>query len=388
MDQPHLSSQLEYLEQKHQEDQQKIALLEQTTEAQTYEIQEQNRRIQKLEEALAAARLELARIPQIDERLDNFRGEILQYVEQHYERQRQGSVMPNQMIDTQFENQTKAINELRREVDKAQRYDEQILLARTEVERVNKVVSTFEARLNEVSKKLEERTRSVSYIEEQRQTDARRIAEVQMELPKLQKQIESSLTKVQMVERQIPQFGKYEVAIEEIREELRRHREHMDFQMAQRERLLKNWTDLAEEQEQRMSDHEKLMDKYVEHYQLNKRALASLQEFQERLQREQHQTEELQRLAVERQRATLEKLQADYEQRWQKQGLEWKPQVTDLRQDIQSLRKQFGEFEKSSKEVGKQIDMILQIIEEDIQARTASTQEWQYRFEQLASGRS
>lgn len=388
MEQPHLASQLEYLEQKHQEDQHKIALLQQHIEGQTYELQQQANRIQKLEEALAAARLPLARVPQIDERLDQVKGELMHFIEQQYGRQRQANSVPNSMLNTQLENQTKVINELRREVDKAQRYDEHIMLARTEVERLNKTVSTFEARVNDVSRKLEERTRSVSYIEEQRRADSQRLAELQTELPKLQKQIEAGLAKIQTVEQQMPQFGKYEIAIEEMRDELRRHREHMDFQMAQRERLLKNWTDLAEEQEQRMTEHEKLMEKYVEHYQLNKRALVSLQEFQERLQREQHQTEELQRLAEERQRATLEKLQADYEQRWQKQGLEWKPQVMDVRNDLHTLRKQIEDLKKSDREFSQQIDMILQIIEEDIQARTASTQEWQYRFEQLASGRT
>ena len=39
MEQPHLSSQIEYLEQKHQEDQAKIAALQQQAEAQAYELQ-------------------------------------------------------------------------------------------------------------------------------------------------------------------------------------------------------------------------------------------------------------------------------------------------------------------------------------------------------------
>lgn len=388
MDQPHLSSQLEYLEQRHQEDQQKIALLQQKTESQDYQLQEQSGRIQKLEEELAAARLTLTRIPQIDQRLDNFKDEMLHFLEQQYNRQQRSSSDPGQMIKTQLENHTKMLNELSRELDKIRRYDEQILLARTEVERINTVVSTFEARVHELSKKLEERTRSVTYLEEQRQADAHRVAALQVELPKTQKQVESSLSKIQMVEQQISQFGKYEVAIEEMRDEIRRHREHMDFQMAQRERLMKNWADLAEEQEQRVGEQEKLMEKYLEHYQLNKRALASLQEFQERLQREQHQAEELQRLAEERQRTTLEKTQADYEQRWRKQGMEWKPQLNDLQKNLDNLKEQIHNIEKTNQTINQQIDMVLQILEEDIQARAASTQTWQHRFEEIASGRS
>jgi chromosome segregation ATPase len=193
---------------------------------------------------------------------------------------------------------------------------------------------------------------------------------------------------IQMVEQQIPQFGKYESALADVREEIRRHREYMDFQMAQRERLMKNWTELAEEQEQRIKEHESLMDKYLEHYQLNKRALASLQEFQERLQREQHQAEELQRLAENRQRAAMEKLHTDYEQRWQKQGLEWQPQIESLKRDIATLQNNIAQLKKFNQTVEDRIEMILQIIEEDVQSRAVSVQEWQDRFEQLASGRT
>jgi chromosome segregation ATPase len=388
MDQPHFSSQLEYLEQRYLADQEKIARLQQQAESQAYLLQEQSQRIQKLEESLAQARLTIARVPQLDEQLINFKSEVLHTLEQRYSQRNQTTVNAGQALTSQLEGHTKILNELRRDVDKTQRYDEQILLARTEVERLNKFVSIFEARFDELNKKVDARTESTSYLEEQRRADTHRVAELQNVLPKLQQKVETSLTKIQMVEQQIPQFGKYESALADVREEIRRHREYMDFQMAQRERLMKNWTELAEEQEQRIKEHESLMDKYLEHYQLNKRALASLQEFQERLQREQHQAEELQRLAENRQRAAMEKLHTDYEQRWQKQGLEWQPQIESLKRDIATLQNNIAQLKKFNQTVEDRIEMILQIIEEDVQSRAVSVQEWQDRFEQLASGRT
>jgi chromosome segregation ATPase len=388
MDQPHMASQLEYLEQRHQEDQAKIARLQQQAEAQTYELQQQALRLLKLEEELTVARLALTRIPQLDDRIDHLKNELVQLLDDHFERRAQPAMTAGHGLSSQLDNHTKALNELRREVEKTRRYDEQILLARTEVERLNKVVSTFESRFQTLNKQIEERARSVGYLEEQRRADAQRMVELQSEFPEVQKKVEAGLAKLKTVEQQIPQFGKYEVALEDVREEIRRHREHMDFQMAQRERLMKNWTELAETQEQRMKDNEKLMEKYVEHYQLNRRALASLQDFQEQLQREQHQTEELQRLAENRQRAMLEKIQAEYEGRWQKQGLEWQPQILSLQKDMAAVKEQFNELKKYDQTIKQQLEMILQILEEDIQARASATQEWQYRFEELAGGRS
>ncbi|MDX1522927.1 MAG: hypothetical protein R3264_14965 [Anaerolineae bacterium] len=384
---PTLASQLEYLEQRHQADKEKIARLEQLVEAQKYEIQEQTVRLQKFSEDLAEAKLVVKRVPALEEELARFRGEILQSIEQRYDRRSHGVELENG-LSSQIDNHTKALHELRRELDKTQRYEEQILLARTEIERLSKKVSEADARSEALSKQLAEGLRSSSYQDEQRQTDAHRIAELQREFPSLQQQMESSLVKIQTIEKQIPQYGKYEIALEELRDEIRRHREHMDFQMAQRERLMKNWSDMVDSQTRRMKDNEKLMDKYVEHYQLNKRALASLQEFQEQLQREQHQSEELQRLTEKRQRATMEKIQADYEQRWQKYGMELQPRLEDLQKELAKLKGETDSLAKFDQHVNEQITMILQILEEDIQSRAAATQEWQDRFEQLASGKS
>jgi hypothetical protein len=158
MDQPHFSSQLEYLEQRYLADQEKIARLQQQAESQAYLLQEQSQRIQKLEESLAQARLTIARVPQLDEQLINFKSEVLHTLEQRYSQRNQTTVNAGQALTSQLEGHTKILNELRRDVDKTQRYDEQILLARTEVERLNKFVSIFEARFDELNKKVDART--------------------------------------------------------------------------------------------------------------------------------------------------------------------------------------------------------------------------------------
>ncbi|MBN1219308.1 MAG: hypothetical protein JXM69_10300 [Anaerolineae bacterium] len=383
MEQPHLASQLEYLEQQHQEDQTKIAELQQRAETQAYQLQEQTQRIQGLESELAEARLVLNRVPQFEERLDHLKRELLQVIEERYGR-RQPGVPDAPSTTAQFDSYTKTLNEMRRELDKIRRHDEQISLARTELERMNKTASVFQADLDKLGKQVDERVRAARYMEEQRTADARRVAELQADMPALQKRLEANQSKIQTMEQQTLQFGQYEIALEEVREEIRRHREHMDFQAAQRERQMKTWNDLAETLQRRMDEYEGLMEKYAEHYQLNRRALSSLQDFQERLQREQHQTEELQRLAEERQRAEMEKLQAGYGQRWQKQTMEWKGQAETLQNDIAILKKQTDEITKFNQTIERQMTLILQIIEEDVQARAIAAQEWQQHFEKLA----
>jgi DNA repair exonuclease SbcCD ATPase subunit len=130
------------------------------------------------------------------------------------------------------------------------------------------------------------------------------------------------------------------------------------------------------------------MEKYAEHYQLNKRALETLQDFQERLQRDQHHFGELQRLAEERQRAELEKIRADYEQRWKKQNMELEPQFGDVQKSIQTIQERLAELTKLHQTLENQMSMVLQILEEDALARASAINAWQERLEAIANGQA
>jgi len=350
-------------------------------------VQEQSHHIQQLEAEVTQANTRLGAAAQFDARLTHLKEEMLQLIK----RRTRGAEPPtlsagNSMVMKQLDNQATALNHLRREVAKTDRFDEQILLARTESGRVNQEVNKLRAQMDEIRRLLDERTNPITFLEEQRRTDVRKLAELQGELPELRKKIEGNTSKVQVVSQQVPQFAKYEAALDSMRGEIRSHREHLDFQLAQRERQLKDWTALAEDTERRIREIESSMEKYTEFYQLNKRSLTSLQDFQERLQRDQHRFGELQRLNEDRQRTAIEKFQAEFEQRWQKQAMEMQPQFVGFQKSVESLQKRLEELVKLHDTIDSQLNLVLQIIEEDIQNRAVAATGWQRRFEEIAEG--
>ena len=387
MEQPHLSSQLEYLEQKIQESHNLIAKLQQRVEVQEYQIQEKSHQIEKLAGQLEQANAQVARTTEFEEQLNSVKDDMRQMIEQRIHRFQPAPADPTNsggMVTQQMENHAKAIRDLRREVEKTERFDDQITLARTESQRLSKSVIEFQAKLDALSKQVDERVKPIRLLEDQRRSDVRILTELQTELPKLHQKADTGLTKIQIVEQKIPQFAKYEAVLASMREEIRRHREHMDYQIAQRERQVKDWSELAETAARHIAESKREMGKYAEHYQLNRRALASLQDFQERLKNEQHRFGELQRLAEERQRSEFEKFQAEFEQRFQKRSMELEPHLTDFQRSIELLQKKLEEVDKYSKGFEEQITLVMQIVEEDIQARTLATMSWQQRFEEIA----
>ena len=71
-------------------DQAGLVELQQQVKTQLHQLQEQTHRIQQLEAELTEARLTLARVPQLDERLDRMKNEFLQVFEERYGRPQPG----------------------------------------------------------------------------------------------------------------------------------------------------------------------------------------------------------------------------------------------------------------------------------------------------------
>ena len=341
-----------------------IAQLEQRIELQESQLQQQARQLQQLQTQFAA--------------MQNQGNSSEDVTPERY--QASGGVL------TQLDSHAKAITNLHRELDKGQRYEEQLAVARHDYDRLHKEATLVKDRLDKLQHYIEERVHSLTYFEEQRRNDSRRLSELQAELPNLQRKVETAvLAKIQVVERQMPQFAEYQMELEKIREDIRRDRQAMDYQVAQRERQIKLWLEQAESHEQRIHKYTQSLERYEDQYLTNRRTLEALQDFQERLERDQHQTGELQRLSEERQLAAFDKWKAEYEQRWQSQNSQWKPGFSDLQRTLQALQNQITEIQKFNRTIEQQLDLVLRIMEEDVQHRSGMAEQWQRRFEEIAS---
>lgn len=384
MDQPHLATHLAHLESLHEQHQAQMAQFQQQLAQQAETIREQAQTIQTLRVELVSTHSQLNRMSQLEEQLARLKSDVSVALQAREGRhQREPTPVQPAISTEQLAQQATLIRDMRRELDDIQRADQQLSLSRTEMSRLSTVVDTFEAELHKLRRELEEKIRPLAFIDEQRRANMQRITELELELPKLRKQLEDGRAKVVLLEQRIPPFGQYDTALDQLRTEVRQYREKATLQTQAQDRDAQRWTDLVQAHEDKLTEYTSLIEKYQEHYHLNQRALASLQEFQERIQREQHHAIELQRLTEERQWAAIEKWKTDYEQRWQRQRIEWKPEVAELDKSLADITKQLRAFVEMHQALEQQVDLVLQILEEDIQTRTQAGLDWQSRFEQI-----
>lgn len=385
MEYAQLESRVAFLDNQYRREREEMAQLRQRLEKSEAEKEELGKRLAALENELLSVKSELPKIDMLDSRTERFKAEVLNTLENQKERQRQSLKDAERSRNIEMESQTKAINEVRRELSRTRNLDELITLARTETERQAASIISISKRLDDFIHSTEEHIHTISYLEEQRRSDVQKVNEIQGSSSELHSRITLQQSKIELLEKQIPQFGQFQTALEKVRESVRAEVEKSQYQQAKVERTLKTWDELSATLQNRVEGFAERLDRYAEHHQRNIKALESLQEFQERLQREQHEFTELQRLTTDRLRSQTESWQTTQEQSIRKHIIQTERKLDETTRHIERLRDSIDQAAVQLDPLQDQFTFLLRIIEEDALARAVAARDWQVRFEQLAT---
>jgi chromosome segregation ATPase len=380
-----LESRISFLDSEYRREKADLAQLRHRLDLSEGEREELLKRIEALEAELLAHKSETQRINLLETKIERFKTEVMSALENQQTKQRQVVKEVERSRNAEMESHTKAINEIRREVERSRNLDELITLARTETERQSGVLISFQQRLDTLARQIDEQLRSISYLEEQRRADAKRVSELQAETPDLFKRINLQSSKIELLEQQIPQFGQFQLALEENREAIKVEVERVQYQMAQVDRKLKQWDELSASLLRRLEEYESRMERYAEHYQMNRKSLETLENFQEKLYREQREFIELQRLAFDRQQSKLQEWEAIQEKSIRDQAIEAEKRINEIIKSVKEFQLGFKDVLPRLETQQRQLTLVLKIAEEDALARTISAKEWQTRFEELAT---
>ena len=318
---------LTWLDEERRRDKAELAKLQQRVESQTAEIAEQARSIQELEGSLARTRAQLTKFSQLEKAIEQLRTELVLLVEQNEERRRKAELDAERVRQLERGSQTRTLGEIRKELQKLPRYEEELQLRKAEDQRLGEVLLSLQQQITDFGRDLENRTRDIPYLQEQPRQNAKRIAELQQETPELFKRTEEQATKLQLLEELVrkndQRIRELDLAASQLGQKQAEFFESLRQSEQDRERQMTEWAEQMEEQRQQMKRYEVQMRQATELHQENKQALAALEKFEERIKQEQAEVAELQRLAEKRQKHQLEEWQAENEKRWKTNLLIW-----------------------------------------------------------------
>jgi hypothetical protein len=370
---------LTWLDEERRRDKTELAKLQQRVESQAAEITEQARRIQELEGRLARTQAQLTKFPQLEKALDQLRDELVLLIERHDEQRRTAEMDAERVRQVERDSQARVLGEIRKELQKLPRHEEELQLRRAEDQRLGEVLLNLQQQITDFGRDLENRTRDIPYLQEQPRQNAKRIVELQQETPELFQRTEALSTKLQLLEelvrRSEHQIGELDLVGAELKQKQEEFFEAIRLSEQQRERQMNEWAELMDEQCRKMEAYEVQMRQSTEQYEKNKQALAALEKLEERLKRDQAEVAELQRLAEKRQKHQLDEWQAEDEKRWKKHTIIWEQHWRNQDRWNEEQATRLGSLEESSEANRAQITALWQTWQEYARRQITEMQE-------------
>ena len=362
MDLTQLSQMVTWLDEEHRRDREEIAKLDQRLQGMTIENQEQARRIQDLEGRLANTQAQLTRFTQMDQALQQLKNEVTVLMSKETEARLQTERENDRARAGERETVARAIAEIRKELPRFGRIDEELVTRQAEDQRLGETILGLRQSVNNVSKDLDERTRTLPYVIEQRAQDNKRIAAVQAETVELFKRTDTVPGKLAILEERIQRLERDLEKIRPVPDVLRREQqtfiEAQKLGEVERGRRMEQWEAAFIEQKKAIESQIVRMREFAAQYEASQRALKSLEEFQGQILRGQKQVSELQRLAEERQRKELAAWQTENEQRWKKELLRWEYATQEQQKATAKIVERFPPIERATALIQRDLEAL------------------------------
>jgi hypothetical protein len=391
MDLGQLTQMTTWLDEEHRRNKAELIRLQQQLQRQEGENQDQSLAIRGLEERAANVQTQLLRFTQIEGALEQLKEEVAHMLAQADERRQQDARETERVRSIERDNVSRALNEIRRDLQRVARLDEEMGLRKAEQQRVGESVLSMQQELNTLSQDVENKLRTLAFLEDGRQQDTKRIARLQQESLEALKRLEQQGSRLQMLEdvsqRQERDSDELKLLLSQLRTA---QREFIEGQLLEAERLkrtMAEWIDTLEAQSKQMKAFTAQMQEYTETFREDRQVVGNVERFQEMIKREQTQVSELQRLAEERQKRQLEQWQEESEKRWRKELLRWDHQWGEQAKRNQDVSDQFLDAGARLAQHRAEIDAAWKFLESQVTYQTQETRRWLGEMTRLLEGR-
>jgi hypothetical protein len=380
MDLGQLTQMTTWLDEEHRRDKAELIRLQQQLESQEGELQDQSRTIKELEGRVVSVQSQLLQFRQLQTALQQLKDEVVQMLAQADERRQQENRETERVRAIERDNVSRALNEIRRDMQRLFRAEEEMGLRKAEQQRLSDALLNLQQEFNALSQEAENKLRSIPFLEDGRQQDAKRIAQLQQESLEALKRLEQQGSRLQMIEditqRQERDMGEMKEVVSQLRKSQREFIEGQLLEAEQLKRKMAEWAEVMELQMKKMDEFTARMQQFAEQFREDRQVVDNVERFQEMIRREQNQVAELQRLAEERQKRQLEQWAEENEKRWRKELLRWDHQWGEQAKRNQQIGDQFTSAEARLAQHRKEIDAAWKFMEAQITYQTQESRRW------------
>jgi hypothetical protein len=380
MDMGQLTQMATWLDEEHRRDKAELIRLQQRVESQEGELQDQSRIIKELEGRMVTMQSQLLRSSQIEVALQQLKDEVVQMFSQADERRQQERRELERVRAIERDNVSKALNEIRRDLQRLPQINEEVALRKAEQQRQGESLLNIQQTVGALSQEVDNKVRGIPFLEDGRQQDAKRIAQLQQESLEALKRTEQQGSRLQMLEDAIQRQERQTTEVKELVAQLRvSQREFIEGQLLETEqvkRRIAEWVETLEVYVKKMDEHTTRMQQMTEAFREDRQVVANVERFQEQIKREQTQVAELQRLGEERQKRQLAEFEDENEKRWRKELLRWDHQWAEQDKRNKKVAEQFLAAESRLAQHRLELDGTWKFMEAQISYQTQESRRW------------
>jgi ABC-type transporter Mla subunit MlaD len=380
MDLGQLSQMTTWLDEEHRRSKAEFISLQQKVQRLETELEDQSQVLRSLEERVAGIQAQQITFTRLDAALKELKEDVSHMLAQADERRQQESRETAQVRAIERDNVSRTLNEIRSDLQRLPRLDEEVSLRKVEQQRLGESVLAIQQNLNTLGKEVENKLRSVSFLEDGRQQDTKRIARLQQESLEALKRLEQQGSRLQMLEdvmqRQERDTGELKGLVSQVRTSQQEFIEKQLLTIEQFKRQMTEWSEQLDVYTKKMTDFSAKMQTFSDTFREDRQVVDNIERFQEQIRREQAQVAELQRLGEERQRRQLEQWQEENEKRWRKELLRWDHQWGEQAKYNGQTNNNFSSVEERLARHRAEIEAGWKFIDFQINYRTQETRRW------------
>lgn len=320
IDMGEIMSRLDWLDEERRQAAKKIAELEQRTTFQERELQGRDLRIQDLERQVANLLAQLARMPQVDTKLQQFRDDTVRLIEQFDQKRISGLEELERLRRVEHEMQVREIAQVNKELSHISRLQDSMQLREAEEERLAHLIGVLQNRVTEMSGRIESFPRSITYLEETERQNARSVSTLQTSIHEVTRRFEDinsrldvSAGAVKRVEVAVEGFTKIQ---EEVRQTLKTWTEQIQIGEYDRNQKLEGWQRTLQEQKAQIDQFKVEWVKFADQYKEARMAVQSFSPWQKQIEQQQRETAELTRVEIGRMHTRWDNFQVENDKRW------------------------------------------------------------------------
>ncbi|HVU10887.1 MAG TPA: hypothetical protein VHD90_06395, partial [Phototrophicaceae bacterium] len=311
---------IEWLDEERRRDKATIATLQERLTQQQDTIDTLNKRLNSIESDQSMLRGEMSTPGRDNESLDQLRKEMQQMIEQVEAKRLTAEREAERRAELAREANARPVRDITEKLTKIERQTTELPSMNVEKDRLAGTVASLQQRLDDLFKRMEEPDRRLAFLEEQRRQDARRLSEVESEVPEVRKQIDSFKPKLSLIEelslRNERKIQDVSAGDRDRREQIQQFIDQQTLLDQQREQQVKALMDRFGEQDSQMQRNIERFETWAEAYREMKKIIDDFERIGDRLERRINEVAEMQRLSEERFRQEWNDWRSDDQKRW------------------------------------------------------------------------